>query len=138
MLKLVTAGAALALAAPAHAAASTAEPTPNTASISEASSPAAESPVTIAAQYECGLLTCSYVFTKGVTNTIASADPREVGELCARIPSPGNVACAAGVVIVIGTAKVARSRGQCLKVNWTRHVIPPPWWTSVDGSSRCR
>jgi len=85
---------------------------------------------------ECGIASCSYVFTKKATNTIAS-DGLAAAGLCAAIPTPGNGACAAGFAVVVVTAKVAKSKGKCVKLNVAK-IAPHPIWTSVDGGSRCR
>ncbi len=92
----------------------------------------------IASDFECGFLRCSYVFSKANTNIIAD-EGLDAGDLCELIPTPGNVACAASLAVMVGTAKVAKSRGQCLKVTWVNVVSPVViGYPSVDGGSRCK
>ncbi|KZB86949.1 hypothetical protein [Amycolatopsis regifaucium] len=95
---------------------------------------AAETAVT--GDFACGIATCSYVFSKKETNTIAR-DGLAAAGLCGAIPTPGNGACAAAFAVVVVTAKVAKGEGKCVKLNVAK-VAPYPSWTSVDGSSRCR
>ncbi len=95
---------------------------------------AAETGVT--GNFDCGVVSCSYVFSKKETATIAK-DGLAAAGLCGAIPTPGNGACAAGFAVVVVTAKVAKSKGKCAKLNIAK-VAPYPTWTSVDGSSRCR
>ncbi|HEV7976095.1 hypothetical protein [Amycolatopsis sp.] len=95
---------------------------------------AAETGVT--GNFDCGVVSCSYVFSKNETATIAK-DGLAAAGLCSAIPTPGNGACAAGFAIVVVTAKVAKSKGKCVKLNIAK-VAPYPTWTSVDGGSRCR
>jgi hypothetical protein len=96
------------------------------------------SPVVIpAAAFECGLVTCSYEFTRAITRDIAGG--RAGSAVCGLIPTPGSVGCRAGFGVLVGVANVARNRNACLVVHFT--TTPPPlltWWPSVDNGSRCR
>lgn len=119
LAKLTVGAAALALAAPAPSAA------------------AAEThaPATVTGQFECGIASCSYVFTKNATRTIAN-DGLAAAGLCGAIPTPGNGVCAAAFAVVVVTAKVAKGQGKCAKLNFAK-IAPFPSWTSVDGGSHC-
>jgi hypothetical protein len=97
---------------------------------------AQESPAAIASDFECGFLRCSYVFSKRHTNAIAN-DGLAAAGLCGLIPTPGNGVCVAGFSVLVLTAKVAKSRGQCLKYTWVK-VYPHPSYPSVEGGSRCK
>lgn len=98
--------------------------------------PATAAETAVSGDFDCGIATCSYVFGKKATNTIAR-DGLAAAGLCSAIPAPGNGACAASFAVVVVTAKVAKSEGKCVKLNVAK-VAPYPSWPSVDGSSRCR
>jgi hypothetical protein len=108
-----------------------------TANAETASDSDAQGASAAAEQLECGTVTCSYVFSKAVTNDIATGGAASAA--CAAIPTPGNVACGIGFASLIVTANSAKNRNECAKITWTK--IPPPptgtWWPSIDGSSRC-
>ena len=106
------------------------------ATVLVSAAPANAAETAVEGQFECGIASCSFVFTKKATNTIAS-DGLAAAGLCAAIPTPGNGACAAGFAVVVVTAKVAKSKGKCVKLNVAK-IAPHPIWTSVDGGSRCR
>lgn len=90
----------------------------------------------IAAEPECGILRCSYVFSKKNTNTIADDGLAAVG-LCAVIPPPGNGFCAGAFAVAIVTAKVAKGQGECLTFNWLR-ATPNLGLFATGGGSRCK
>ncbi|WP_037310908.1 hypothetical protein [Amycolatopsis orientalis] len=106
------------------------------ATVLASAAPANAAETAVTGDFDCGIATCSYVFSKKATNTIAKDGLAAVG-LCGVIPTPGNGACAAGFAVVVVTAKVAKSKGKCVKLNVAK-IAPHPIWTSVDGSSRCR
>jgi hypothetical protein len=99
-------------------------------------SPAANVPASVTGDWDCGIFTCSYVFSKGNTNTIANDGTAAIG-LCGGIPTPGNGACAAAIAAIVITAKVAKNQGKCVKINVPR-VPPFGAIPTTDGSSRCR
>ncbi|SDW56746.1 hypothetical protein SAMN05421504_101920 [Amycolatopsis xylanica] len=101
-------------------------------------SPAAEDgQVSIQSQFECGIVSCSYVFTRSMTNFIADNGGLASTVACGKIPPPGTYACGVGFVVVIATSKIAKSKNSCTKFNFAK-VAPYPTWTSVDGGSRCK
>jgi hypothetical protein len=112
--------------------------TGGTANAEAASDSATQGAAAAAAQLECGAVTCSYVFSKAVTNDIATGGAASAA--CAAVPTPGNVACGIAFASLVVTANSAKNRDACAKLTWTK-VPPPPtatWWPSVDDSSRCR
>lgn len=85
---------------------------------------------------DCGVIICSYVFSRAVTNDIATGGALTAA--CAAVPTPGNIACGIAGATLVATANVAKNRSQCAVVNWTR--TPPPAWTwypSIDGGPSC-
>lgn len=108
-----------------------------TASAETALDSRTQSPSTASAQFECGTVTCSYVFSKAVTNDIATGGAASAA--CAVIPSPGNLACGVAFASLIVTANAAKNRDECAKLTWTKIPAPPTgtWWPSTDDSSRC-
>ncbi|MGA6162684.1 hypothetical protein [Amycolatopsis magusensis] len=105
-----------------------------TATAAQGSAP--ETPVSVAGSFDCGILTCSYVFSKKDTNTIAD-DGLAAAGLCSAIPTPGNGACAAGFAIVVVTAKVAKSQGKCVRFTAAK-IAPYGLVATPDGGSRCQ
>jgi hypothetical protein len=89
------------------------------------------------AQFECGVATCSFVFSRAATNDIATGGAASAA--CAAVPTPGNIACGIGFAALAVTANSAKNRNACAKITWTTVPAPPlgTWWPSVDGSSRC-
>ena len=90
-----------------------------------------------AAQFECGVATCSFVFSRAATNDIATGGAASAA--CAAVPTPGNIACGIGFAALAVTANSAKNRNACAKITWTTVPAPPlgTWWPSVDGGSRC-
>lgn len=107
-----------------------------TASAAEMARPVeTNGPDSVDAQFECGFLRCSFVFTRSQTRTIsASALP---GAACGFIPFPGSVACGVSYAIANQVAKLAVSENACLKITYAT-VAPYPSWYSSDGGSRCK
>jgi len=87
--------------------------------------------------FKCGLLTCSYVFSRATTRDIATGSAGVA--VCAAIPTPGNIGCAIGLAALVVSANYAKNRNECVVANFTK--TPPPlgtWWPSTTNSSRCK
>jgi hypothetical protein len=126
---------ALNLADTAIAAGTVTDASTATASTSDLAATAQQkSTATIASDFQCGLLTCSYVFSKANTNFIADVGASTWG-LCF-LTGPAQPACLANFAVVVTTAILAKSRGQCLRFNWLKATIAA--WPSIEGGSRCR